>query len=799
MKKRFAKLLLGLSLGIIPALWIIQNNKHVKQFALKSIIKHLEEKWNAHITVKRVHVNFFTGIIHLDQLTIKSKAIADCIWTCKHCALHVMQQRSLYDKKISLHVALTGNKIVTEYRNKTIGLTELIRAIFLFQSNRFNAQSFLINSVNVSIKNNPDGPNLSYNGSLFFKKDTSNLWHGRIISKNSSFSLDNKPIFTSISGLTQFHQLPTPLQALQTKLAYTFRAPSLHGNEPYSLAGTWGDQKTIKLKNESETTVLSIAPTQDGFSIMFDISRSQQIKLSGKILANLTSPTITGSYQTALSFGSRGTPICGTFCLSSSQLISSGSTGYADYFVACDLQKSFPLTRILLRKNNKTVALLKQKKNSRVLTGSISYRFIQSFLPIKLRQCLLGNRGAVNLEISFEDLNRPTGTISLVDGKIHVPGNYNLITNVSAKFSCHVQSKKLILSNINVGFHKGLIICDRATLCWNNSYEPTFIHAHAQATDLLLNWKDNVFAFINGNFLVTKPYIDKPTHIFGDVIIKKSLLKESLFSEETTSHEAQSSILPIGQNKQPIFFDLSILSEQELSIKTQYLQTRATSDLHVTFQTLPEGITTPQISGNIALRQGTLTFPKHTLFISSGRIDFIPTQINNPMVNLLAKNRIKKYLVSLHVAGPLQQPTIFLESNPELTEEQILALLFAGSETISLQANLPVILMQNLQKLIFGNKQELPPAQQFFKKITSPLKYIQVAPNFTDQSGRGGVKGTISIDINKRLHGLIQKNFTLQDDLAFQIEYFLSDDFNIKATKDAREDIGVELELVYKK
>jgi hypothetical protein len=68
-------------------------------------------------------------------------------------------------------------------------------------------------------------------------------------------------------------------------------------------------------------------------------------------------------------------------------------------------------------------------------------------------------------------------------------------------------------------------------------------------------------------------------------------------------------------------------------------------------------------------------------------------------------------------------------------------------------------------------------------------------PDFTDQSGRGGVKGNISIDINKQLHAHIQKNFTMQDDLTFQLEYFLSDEFNIKAIKDHRGDIGAEVEL----
>lgn len=206
----------------------------------------------------------------------------------------------------------------------------------------------------------------------------------------------------------------------------------------------------------------------------------------------------------------------------------------------------------------------------------------------------------------------------------------------------------------------------------------------------------------------------------------------------------------------------------------------------------------PQIKGSISLRRGTISFPRNKLFISSGKIDFIPNQISNPMITLLAKNRIKKYVISLHVTGQMQKPTVFLESNPELTEEQIISLLFTGSENMSLRAGLPTLIMQNLSTLIFGNKQVRPVTTSFFQKLTTPLKYIQITPDFTDQSGRGGVKGSISADINKQLHAHIQKNFTMQDDLAFQLEYFFSDNLNIKAIKDHRGDLGAELEFILK-
>ena len=106
--------------------------------------------------------------------------------------------------------------------------------------------------------------------------------------------------------------------------------------------------------------------------------------------------------------------------------------------------------------------------------------------------------------------------------------------------------------------------------------------------------------------------------------------------------------------------------------------------------------------------------------------------------------------------------------------------------------------LQNLNNLITGSKKTIPTTTNFFKQITKPLKYIQITPNFTDQSGRGGIKGSIQIDVSDRLHARIQKNLSSQEDFSFQVEYFLTDDINVKAIKDQRGDLGAEVEFCFK-
>jgi hypothetical protein len=100
--------------------------------------------------------------------------------------------------------------------------------------------------------------------------------------------------------------------------------------------------------------------------------------------------------------------------------------------------------------------------------------------------------------------------------------------------------------------------------------------------------------------------------------------------------------------------------------------------------------------------------------------------------------------------------------------------------------------------LVLGGKSLQPAASKFFTKLAKPFQYIQLTPNFIDQTGRGGIKGTLSVDITPQLHAQVQKDINLQEDLSFQIEYYLTDNLNLKAIRDARGDVGAQAELSFK-
>jgi hypothetical protein len=804
------------------------------------MISYLEKRWNAEITVQNSHINLFTGIVNLDHLQVKSKNKVGCLWTSKNANLHIFREQSVREKCIVLHIELNDNQIETEYEKGELGLSCLLQAIFKIKSKYFRPQSFSINGAKILMRNSAHLPCLDLDCSMFVKNDKNDLWKGRIKLKKGSVSLDEKLILSDLKGRSLFGQTNNENSPVEISTNHTFKVPFLQKNALYTLRGEWDPiKKYVKLMDNLDGISLRLTPSAENLQVHGKIStkdfykkdlfikswgkinwrnkkRSSNLSLKNRSAVELfhlyniapndfsieffldKDGTISGNYNLLVSRKYAGNKICtnGKFKSAWPIIKIFGTSPYGTYNSQVDLSSKQPIKKCVIKKNGKTVVTFKKSKPTQILFGTMQYNFIVSLLPIHVRKWFLGSRGTISTKINFCNNDIIGGEISFSDGNVRIAENYNLITNIFAKFKANIQSKKIEIFDGVIKFKKGTALCPRAIFCWGDSGEIIFAHAYIQAKNILVNWKNDFFAFIDSNLFIRKEK-KLPLKIEGDILIRKSLFKESIFSGSFSTQVAQSSILPFTPENHSICLDLKICNKDNLLIKTAFLQTQATTDLKLTLNTGKNQLASPQIKGTIILRKGFLSFPKNKLTISSGKIYFIPTQINNPMVYLTAKNRIKKYLVSLYVAGPLQNPTIVLESNPELSEEQIIALLFAGSEHMTLRSDLPAIIMQNLNTLILGRKKYLSTSSNFFQKITKPLRYIQITPDFSDQSGRGGVKGTISIDINKQLHAHIQKNFSTQDDLSFQLEYFLTDKLNIKMIKDHRGDLGAEVEMAF--
>jgi len=479
----------------------------------------------------------------------------------------------------------------------------------------------------------------------------------------------------------------------------------------------------------------------------------------------------------------------GSFSFEQGVLAAQGLIDTNEFLIDAQVDPQIVVHRCFYKdKDSKQLITLQATDDKRQLQGSISFPFIRSMIN-SLAQYDVQGEGNVDVTAS---LSLPTvvADIALHDATIRLPQTYNFIDGFNAHCIYNLVDKSAVLEDVNFSLHTGKINCLRATMYFDDNGTLAFMHAPLIMDRCLLNVKKDLFALVSGNLLFSKN-ASSVASVNGHIIIDKAQLKENLFSgviqKQLLSYTHSAFSLP----DVPLYCDLTIETKSPIHVDTGFFQTNA----HVNLRVKKEKHE-PSVTGSIVLHSGTLNFPYKPLYISKGIITFTPEQLFDPIIELVARNKIKKYDVSLQVEGSLLTHHIALDATPPLSEEQIVGLLLVGAEENSLNSMMPALIVQNLKSLIFSNNQS-----SFFDKYFKPLLgsfNINLVPSFTDQTGRGGLRGALEITVDDRWRAVIQKNFSLTEDTKFELEFLFSDDITLRAIRDERRDLGGEVEMRWK-
>lgn len=439
-------------------------------------------------------------------------------------------------------------------------------------------------------------------------------------------------------------------------------------------------------------------------------------------------------------------------------------------------------------KEHKDLITLCATDDTKEVTGSIAFPFVRSMINTVLNYDVQGE-GNLDVVAKFA-LPEIIADFTLNDATIRLPQTYNFIDGLHARCVYNVNQKLAVLENVSLSLHTGKINCLRAASYFDDNGALVFTHAPLILDHCLLNIKKDLFAIVSGNLLFAKPLVS-PASVSGHIIIDKAQLKENVFSgviqKQLLSYTHSVFSLPDVS----LYCDLAIETKSPIRVDTGFFQTNA----HVNLRVKKERHD-PSVTGSIILHSGTLNFPYKPLYISKGIITFTPEQLFDPTIELVARNKIKKYDVSLQVEGSLLTHHIALDATPPLSEEQIVGLLLVGAEENSLNSMMPALIVQNLKSLILSHNQS-----SFFDKYFKPLLgsfNINLVPSFTDQTGRGGLRGALEITVDDRWRAVIQKNFSLTEDTKFELEFLFSDDITLRAIRDERRDLGGEVEMRWK-
>ncbi|MFI5333155.1 MAG: translocation/assembly module TamB domain-containing protein [Candidatus Babeliales bacterium] len=442
-----------------------------------------------------------------------------------------------------------------------------------------------------------------------------------------------------------------------------------------------------------------------------------------------------------------------------------------------------------LRYNDDKQAIATFALHNTQLSGSIHIPWIKDIVVALYGGDIQGD-GSVRWDVADYQHTPLTITCTL-DGTLRIPQTYNAINEAQGIIEWDYNARTMRMKNVQGTLYKGSFACHQATVFYDDTWHPFFIQAPCIFNDCLLNVKKDLFALMSGHMTYT--YQDAQARLTGLLTIDHSQLKENIFSEAFANRflHATGMMIPVRDNS--LMCDVTIKTKVPTHIKTAFLDTTAAIDLHVT-----HSLACPEVAGTLSIGSGQLSFPYKPLYITQGSLYCVPGRLYDPLIEFTAKNSIKNHTISLHVTGSLSKPHVTLESWPPLTQEQIVSLLLVGSYQESLNMVMPALVMNNITSLLFGENHTTHTSTNKFVSLLEPFKRIRLVPSFTDQTGRGGLRGAIEVDVSDRVHAVIQKNFSLTEDTYFELGYLLSDDINVRLLRDERRDMGAEVEMRWK-
>ncbi|MDR3550093.1 MAG: translocation/assembly module TamB domain-containing protein [Candidatus Babeliales bacterium] len=484
----------------------------------------------------------------------------------------------------------------------------------------------------------------------------------------------------------------------------------------------------------------------------------------------------------------------GAFSFDGNQFWATGKVSDATYQVAFDVNPELRLRTLVYKdsQGNKLIDIHADDPKLSTFQGPIQFELLRLIIKELLGYTMQG-QGSFSLKGSLTDTIVNLKATLLDGGVIRLPQTYNLMNEFNADVAIDLVKKKIDINEIGCALHRGKLSSRGGTISFDDSC--AIIQASVPITfdECLLNLKKDLFAMFSGSLTFTKERQTLPL-LMGNVSIDQSQLKENLFSDKFQKELfAFAGTMFQTKSDYDMSCDVAITTKEPIRIDTAFFHGQAHALMHV-----GGTVSDPKLSGSIDLLAGSLEFPYKPLAISKGRIYFLPDQMYDPSIELIAINKIKKYDVMLHVTGSLLNHDIALESSPPLTDEQIVALLLVGSQEQSLNAVMPALIMQNLKTVLFDSEQSPLQLSSVFNSWLDPLRRINLVPRFSDQSGRGGLRGALEIDISDRWRAVAEQNFSLTEDTSFELEYAVSDDIILRGIRNERCDVGTEVEMRWK-
>jgi hypothetical protein len=501
---------------------------------------------------------------------------------------------------------------------------------------------------------------------------------------------------------------------------------------------------------------------------------------------------ITGAYDLFVTQKYRPEPIriSGSFFAHAEQIKLEGKIDEREYECSC-LQNPFYLENLVVKdQDKKIIHFYTDKTNKNKVVGFVDFDFVRLWAPPGWKSSF-AQAGSFLFEGEIKNAIY-VAHVHTHDAHIRIPKIYNVVNSFDASAEIDLYNYSVALNNVICKLYEGDILCKQARFIFDKNGKLSFVHAPLFFQNVMLSRSKEIFSTFSGNIHCEKR--NERLNISGFLVAERSQFKGNILSQEfqdemfgSISYDSPST------NNFNCDFDVHMITRDAIEVQTSFINTdlRGKVDLTGSFQQ-------PELNGSINLHKGSFAFPYKSLEIMRGKISWLSGSTYDPTIDVVARGKLKRYEITMRVSGSMYDQKIAFESVPYLEEQQILGLLLAGSEESSFNLIAPAFLMQSFKDLVFGPAISKSSLHKLFGTLLKPLKGVRFIPQFTNQTGRGGMRLVVEADMTERLSGRVDSNFMQIEDTQFEVNYAASDEITLRALIDGQRSIGGEVEMRWK-
>lgn len=240
---------------------------------------------------------------------------------------------------------------------------------------------------------------------------------------------------------------------------------------------------------------------------------------------------------------------------------------------------------------------------------------------------------------------------------------------------------------------------------------------------------------------------------------------------------------------------LHIAGNRNISIRNELASAEARVDL-----VIKGTVDNPALTGHVETNSGTLTFQGRKYDVTRGNVDFVDPMRIDPTVNIQAETTVRNYQVFLTITGKTNRLQLSMRSEPPLPQLEIVNLISGGKTTDELAQSASASSLPTGERVFQGGATSIL-SDMLVSRVGSKLnllgidQHVHIDPYVVGAQNNSTARITVSEQPTKDLSVTYSVDLATNKQQVIQIEYFITKNISILASKDENDVRALDLRI----